>query len=156
MRNARWPFYFAPFIPSTQNWRESVKPVASTPNVVAVGLAEGQRGRIGRPEFIRRPLDDVFEAEGAVAGQPLALAPAAQVLPVGPLWVNVALRFCTGTSGFVAPLQRQRPLVDAAATRPHTHLGTYVACDVLYPVRVEVFLAFPTELLEVNLEETSV
>lgn len=155
-QNAMWPFYFAPFIPSTKNWCESVKPVVSTPNAVAVGLAEGQRGRIGRREFIWRLLDDVFEAEGAVAGQPLALAPAAQVLPVGPLWVNMALRFCTGTSGFVAPLERQRHLVDATATRLHTHLRTYVTCDVLHAVRVKVFLAFPTELLEVNLEETSV
>lgn len=149
-------FIFAPFIPSTQNWCEAVKPAASTRNAAAVGLAEGRRGRVGRREFIRRPSDDVFEAEGAVAGQPLALAPAAQVLPVGPLWVHVALRFCAGTAGLVAPLERQRRLVDATATRLHTHLRTYVTCDVLYAVRVKVFLAFPTELLEVNLEERSV
>lgn len=103
-----------------------------------------------------RLLDDVFEAEGAVAGQPLALAPATQVLPVGPLWVNMALRFCTGTSGFVAPLERQRRLVDGTATLLHTHLRTYVTGDVLHTVRVKVFLAFPTELLKVNLEERSV
>lgn len=53
-------------------------------------------------------LDDVFEAEGAVAGEPLALAPAAQVLPVRPLRVDVALRFCTGTTCLVARLRKKR------------------------------------------------
>lgn len=61
----------------------------------------------GRVQFGGR-LDDVFEAEGAVAGQPLALAPAAQVLPVGPLWVNVALRSRAGTTHLVAPLERKK------------------------------------------------
>lgn len=95
-------------------------------------------------------LDDVFEAEGAVAGETLALAPAAQVLPVGPLWVNMALRFCTGTTRFVARLERKEPISRDVEAR--TVYGTYMTCDVLYAVWVKFFLAFPTELLEVNLE----
>lgn len=94
--------------------------------------------------------DDVFEAEGAVAGEPLALAPAAQVLPVGPLWVNMALRFCTGATRFVARLERKEPIsCDVQASFVYS---TYMTCDVLYAVRVKFLLAFPTELLEVNLE----
>lgn len=51
-------------------------------------------------------LDDVLEAEGAVAGEPLPLAPAAQVLPVGPLGVDVALRLGAGAARLVARLER--------------------------------------------------
>lgn len=96
-------------------------------------------------------LDNVFEAEGAVAGEPLALAPAAQVLPVGPLWVNVALGFCTGTTRFVARLERKEQISWSRSTKPRVY-RTYMTCDVLYAVWVKFFLAFPTELLEVNLE----
>ncbi len=51
-------------------------------------------------------LDDVFEAEGALTGEPLAFAPATQVLPVRPLGVNVALCYSAGTTGLVACLER--------------------------------------------------
>lgn len=58
------------------------------------------QGRVQR----RGLLDDVFEAERALAGQPLAFASAAQILSVGPLGVNVALCYCAGTTCFVARL----------------------------------------------------
>ena len=49
-------------------------------------------------------LDDVLEAESAFAGEPLAFASAAQILSVGPLGVDVALCYRTGTACFVASL----------------------------------------------------
>lgn len=51
------------------------------------------------------PLYYVFEAERAVTGQTLAFAPATQVLSVWPLWIDVALCYCTGTTCFVASLE---------------------------------------------------
>lgn len=53
-------------------------------------------------------LHDVFEAEGALAGEPLAFAAAAQVLPVRPFGVHVALRERARAAGPVARLQTER------------------------------------------------
>lgn len=85
--------------------------IIASANMAAQGL-KGPRHRTctdalqGRVQF-GSLLDDVFEAESALAGEPLAFAPAAQVLSVGPLGVNVALRYCTGTTCFVACLERK-------------------------------------------------
>lgn len=49
-------------------------------------------------------LDDVLVAEGALAGQPLALAAAAQILPVGSLGVDVALGPRTRAAALIAGL----------------------------------------------------
>lgn len=107
---------------------------------------------------LRRFLDDVFEAESAVAGEPLAFASAAQVLSVGPFGVDVALRYCTGTACFVASLKKERRGLGLVVARgpffKFTQLRAYVTCDVLNTVWVEVLLAFPTVLFEVNLEHT--
>lgn len=59
--------------------------------------------------------DDVFEAEGAVAGQALALAPAAEVLAVRPLGVHVAHLHRAGAPGLLAAL-RQKAAVSAPGT----------------------------------------
>lgn len=133
-----------------------MKPTVSTPKAVAasVSTAESKGATAGCDVAEGRVqfggwLDDVFEAEGAVAGEPLALAPAAQVLPVGPLWVNMALRFCTGTTRFVARLERKEPI--SCDVQAWSIYRTYMTCDVLYAVWVKFFLAFSTELLEVNL-----
>lgn len=62
-------------------------------------------GGVTREEFISY---DVLEAESALAGEPLAFAPAAQVLSVGPLGVDVALRPGAGTARPVARLKPRR------------------------------------------------
>ena len=107
--------------------------------------------------------DDVFEAERAVAGETLAFASAAQVLSVGPLGVDVALCQCTAATCFVAGLggkqkggwlafSRDSGAISFYRTRRRRR--AYVTCDVLHSIRVELLLAFPTVLLEVNLEHT--
>lgn len=62
-------------------------------------------GGVTRGEFISSY--DVLEAESALAGEPLAFAPAAQVLSVGPLGVDVALRPGAGTARPVARLEQK-------------------------------------------------
>lgn len=57
---------------------------------------------------VPRFLDDVFEAECAVTGEPLALASATQVLSVGSLWVNVALCDRTATARFLTSLEKSQ------------------------------------------------
>lgn len=100
-------------------------------------------------------LDDVFEAESAIAGESLAFAPATQVLSVGPFGVNVALCYCTGTACFVASLEER---LEFSSDTWHFNLQNrekaYMTCDVLNTVWVELLLAFPTVLFEVNLEHT--
>lgn len=54
-----------------------------------------------------RFLDDIFEAESAVAGESLAFASATQVLSVGSFGVDMALCYCTGAACFVAGLEEQ-------------------------------------------------
>lgn len=58
--------------------------------------------------FSRTDSDDVFEAERAVTGEPLAFASATQVLSMGSFGVNVPLRQGTGAAGFVASLENKR------------------------------------------------
>jgi len=96
-------------------------------------------------------LDDVLEAEGALAGEPLAAAAAAQVLSVRPLGVHVPLRHRAGAARFVARLEERDCLVGNLGGGGEEG-GAYVTRDVLHAVRVEVLLAFSTELFEVNLK----
>lgn len=58
----------------------------------------------------RRSLDDVLEAECAVAREPLAFASAAQILSVGSFGIDVSLCYCTGAACFVASLRREEVL----------------------------------------------
>lgn len=58
----------------------------------------------------RRSLDDVLEAECAVAREPLAFASAAQILSVRSFGIDVSLCYCTGTACFVASLRREEAL----------------------------------------------
>ena len=66
-------------------------------------------------------LDDVLEAEGAVAGQPFALAPAAQILPVGSFGIDMAQSRRTRTSCLVADLEL-RSMVSGGSRAFH-HVG---------------------------------
>lgn len=100
-------------------------------------------------------LDDVLEAEGAFAGQPLAFAAAAQVLSVRPLGVHVALRHGAAAARFVARLEGRVWLDLAREACCRDRERAYVARDVLHAVRVEVLLAFPAELFEVDLQHSA-
>lgn len=74
-------------------------------------------------------LNDVFEAESAVTGEPLAFASTTQVLSVGPLGVHVPWCYCAHAPGFLTGVTR----------------------NVLHTIWVKLLLALPTELFEVNL-----
>lgn len=79
---------------------------------------------------------------------------------MGPFGVDVALCYCTGTTGFVASLEKNKNKVGGGLSLKKRDLcavfidrtKAHVTCDVLHAIWVELLLAFPTVLLEVNLE----
>lgn len=66
-------------------------------------MQKGSSGQSQQPG--KGVLDDVFEAEGAVAGEPLAFAAPAQILPVRPLRVHVTRRYSARAAGLLTSLQ---------------------------------------------------